>query len=236
LIIQNFILGIVVVHRRDLFRLAGVMDEKLKVLIDWDLWRRLAALTHPYHVSRITAERYFRESKETSGFGHITNISKVNHGLYSRNRLRILYKKFSKEIENRYVERLSDTRNRALLNFLMTRGERAETNGDIEKARRVYRAAARLWPGDLEMMRNFAFFELFRGNPYAAGAWFDRCLDIGRETNALQYGDILYAAMLKLKTGDSVKALELLEEIEPDQNVPESGRLIEYYRQKAMAA
>jgi GT2 family glycosyltransferase len=236
LMVQNFILGIVVAHRRDLFRQAGGMDERLKVLIDWDLWRRLAALAYPYHVSRITAERYFRESNDTSGFGHITNISKADPGLYSRNRLRIIFKKFPPEVEVRHLKRLFEIRNRSLLNLLTAKAERAEMDGNIEKARRAYRVAARLRPNDVEILRNAALFELFRGDPHAGVGMFERCLAVGRETNSFTPADILYATVLNLKTGEAAKARDLLDQIHVDENLPEMAGVIDYYRRKAVAA
>ena len=236
LIMQNFILGIVVVHRRELFQQAGGMDERLKVLIDWDLWRRLAALAYPYHVSRITAERYFRESSATSGFGHITNISKADPGLYSRNRLRIIFKKFPLEIETSHLERLSEIRHRSLLNALTAKGERADMDGNIKKARRTYRVVARLRPRDAETIRNVALFELFRGDPRAALGWFERCLTVGRETNTLTPADFLYASVLNLKIGETARAHDLLDQIHVDGNVPEMAAVIDYYQRKAVAA
>jgi len=115
---QNHIQGIVVVHSRNLFARVGGMDEKLKVLIDWDLWRRFAAFTYPYHVSKITADHFFRESSDTTGKGQITNLAFSDLVSYERNKLRIVKKRFSPEIEARFAERLAGIRDKAKLDVL----------------------------------------------------------------------------------------------------------------------
>ena len=60
----NFIPHPCIMHRRDLFKQTGYYDEKLTVLIDWDLLRRMAFYTDFYHVKVITGEYFFPSNKK----------------------------------------------------------------------------------------------------------------------------------------------------------------------------
>ncbi|MBM3165934.1 MAG: glycosyltransferase [Chloroflexi bacterium] len=57
LIPQNYINHKCVLHSRSLFEKAGMYDEELDVLIDWDVIRRLSFICPPYHVWSVTSER-----------------------------------------------------------------------------------------------------------------------------------------------------------------------------------
>lgn len=54
----NHCLHVSMMHRRDLFEKAGLYNEDLSILIDWDIARRFAFLTDFYHLEDITAEFY----------------------------------------------------------------------------------------------------------------------------------------------------------------------------------
>lgn len=86
----NQINGISVLHKRELFTKAGGFDEHLRALIDFDMWRRLAALSYPYHISKITAEHYIREAGDT---GQITSMAERSPLAYKKQRLRIMKKR-----------------------------------------------------------------------------------------------------------------------------------------------
>jgi len=95
----NHIQGIVVAHRRTLFERVGGMDERLEVLLDWDLWRRMAALSYPYHVSEVTAEHFHRDGSGTDTFEQITDLARRAPTRYLANRLRILRKELAFAVE-----------------------------------------------------------------------------------------------------------------------------------------
>lgn len=57
LIRQNYINHKCILHTRSLLEKAGMYDEELDVIIDWDMIRRLAFLSKPYHVWGVTSER-----------------------------------------------------------------------------------------------------------------------------------------------------------------------------------
>jgi FkbM family methyltransferase len=57
LIFQNYINHKCVFHKRSLLETIGMYDEDLSILIDWDMIRRLAFVSKPYHVWSFTSER-----------------------------------------------------------------------------------------------------------------------------------------------------------------------------------
>ena len=54
----NHILHVSLMHRRDLFEKTGPYNERLNVMIDWDMTRRLAFFTDFKHTNEITGEFY----------------------------------------------------------------------------------------------------------------------------------------------------------------------------------
>jgi glycosyltransferase involved in cell wall biosynthesis len=57
----NHVLHVSCLHRRDLLDKTGPYNEKLNVLIDWDMTRRLAFFSDFYHVPEVTGEYYHPE-------------------------------------------------------------------------------------------------------------------------------------------------------------------------------
>jgi len=54
----NHVLHVSLMHRRDLMEKTGLYNEKLNVLIDWDMTRRLVFFSDFHHVSEVTGEYY----------------------------------------------------------------------------------------------------------------------------------------------------------------------------------
>jgi len=54
----NHVLHVSLMHRRDLLDRTGPYNERLRVLVDWDMTRRLAFFTDFRHVPRVTGEYY----------------------------------------------------------------------------------------------------------------------------------------------------------------------------------
>ncbi|MFC1781257.1 glycosyltransferase [Planctomycetota bacterium] len=54
----NHVLHVSLMHRRDLINKAGLYNEKLDVLIDWDMTRRMSFFTDFHHVHNVTGEYY----------------------------------------------------------------------------------------------------------------------------------------------------------------------------------
>ena len=58
MLIFNHVLHVSLMHRRDLIDKTGPYNEQLKVLIDWDMTRRLTFFTDFYHIHNITGQYY----------------------------------------------------------------------------------------------------------------------------------------------------------------------------------
>ncbi|MHC4216012.1 MAG: glycosyltransferase, partial [Planctomycetota bacterium] len=54
----NHVLHVSLMHRRDLFEKTGLYNEKINVLVDWDMIRRLAFFTDFKHIYDVTGEFY----------------------------------------------------------------------------------------------------------------------------------------------------------------------------------
>lgn len=52
----NHVLHVALMHRRDLFEKTGLYNESLRVMIDWDMTRRLSFFTDLVHVPQVTGE------------------------------------------------------------------------------------------------------------------------------------------------------------------------------------
>jgi hypothetical protein len=81
----NHVLHVSLMHRRDLLDQAGPYNEDLKVLIDWDLTRRLCFYTDFLHIPSVTGEYY-------ASVGECDRISvqqRKDTGSYLRNLLTI---------------------------------------------------------------------------------------------------------------------------------------------------
>lgn len=231
LLFQNHIQGIIVVHRRELFTKVGGMDEKLRALIDWDLWRRMAAHTYPYHVSRATADRTLRGWSETSGTGHLTSLHKTNPPAYAANRLRILRKPLALPAGSPISETLVKLRHNGAHDFLLARGEAFELQGDYRKARRAYEWAERHSPASIFAMRSLGLLAMKEQQIEEA----HRMLTLVVTAKKADFKDFLYATLSCLVTDRSKEALSLITTAEqkfPREAQQNLAMLIDY-RQRA---
>jgi len=81
----NHVLHVSLMHRRELLEKTGLYNEKVNVLIDWDMTRRLVFFSDFYHVPEITGEFYQPAGK----CDRISILGRKNEREYARNILRI---------------------------------------------------------------------------------------------------------------------------------------------------
>jgi len=81
----NHTLHVSLMHRRDLGLRVGGYDEGVRVLIDWDLTRKLCFLTDFVHVPRVTGEYYV----PIAGSDRISDLQRRDKDSYRRNLRRI---------------------------------------------------------------------------------------------------------------------------------------------------
>jgi GT2 family glycosyltransferase/glycosyltransferase involved in cell wall biosynthesis len=229
LLLRNFIQGIVVAHDRELFLEAGGMDEQLQIFIDWDLWRRLAARSYPYHVSRVTADHYLRESATTSGQGQITNVAKSDPARFNANQLRVLKKKIDHPDVAPLASKLQMAKNNARTEFLLARAERHEQQGNLKRARRAYELSAQQHGFLNRGRRNFALFELCNHNPRHALELFTA--NVNQEEVAL--ADVIYAILLNLRFGKRAESAQLLASLQQIvKNNEQTTQLVGFLQEK----
>jgi len=141
---SNSIPGIVAAHDRQAFEEIGGFDPKLQVLVDFDFFRRLAAITDPYHIAETTAEYSKRHHRGTSGQGHMTNLHKTDRPRYLANHYRILRKKLPLDQKSDTAEVLHEVQKKIGCMFLNARGEKFLADGNHVRAAASFRLAAKI--------------------------------------------------------------------------------------------
>ncbi|MFN8062954.1 MAG: glycosyltransferase [Vicinamibacterales bacterium] len=90
---NNYIPNLCLMHARALFDEVGPYDERLRVLIDWDMYRRLASVAPPEFVGCLTAEyRRFLDTEGRVADVHLTASATEAPTVYHTDRLRIMSK------------------------------------------------------------------------------------------------------------------------------------------------
>lgn len=232
LLFYNQIQGITVVHDRELFTQAGGYDPRLAVLLDWDLWRRMAAFTRPYYIGRVTAERTLR-GPEAGATGHLTRLIDRDPIAYYLNRLRILRKPLAFPDDSPIHTQLRTLRRLARAETAILIGEHRLVAGQIDKAARSFERAARWQPSHAGGWRGWGLCLLKQGHLPAALRALLQALQIG----PTQPSDYLYAAVAALSLGDGALVLELLrvgEKAHPE-TVATQAQIYADYRRKAEA-
>jgi GT2 family glycosyltransferase len=141
---SNSIPGIVAAHDRHAFEEIGGFDPKLQVLVDFDFFRRLAAITDPYHIAETTAEYSKRRHSGTIGQGHMTNLHKTDRPRYLANHCRIVRKKLPLDQKPDAAEVLGEVRKKIACMFLNARGENFFAAGKHYRAAASFRLAAKM--------------------------------------------------------------------------------------------
>ncbi|GHV53272.1 hypothetical protein FACS1894206_03630 [Deltaproteobacteria bacterium] len=150
----NQINGVSVLHRRDLFVQAGRFDEKLRVLIDFDMWHRLAALTYPYHVSRITAEHFIRIAP--GGSEQITSLAKRDPLAYRKQRIRIMAKRLPLPADSPFHKIQQQLLRKSLFEYYVVLCQETYKKGYRHKSDKLLRFADANKVDSIEGMRGLA--------------------------------------------------------------------------------
>ncbi|MEM6732955.1 MAG: hypothetical protein AAF658_15470, partial [Myxococcota bacterium] len=203
MLLQNQIQGMSPVHRRELYSRAGRFDEELPVLIDWDMWRRLASLAYPYHVPAITAEHYLREGTTTSGAGQLTNMAGAKRLRWIDARLRVLEKPVPGEANAHRGEWVQHEIELCHYWRMLYQGDDMQ---DRAEAAALYERARRLMPDQLAAPRRLALLRLKSGDLRKAFTGFAECIERGSD----DVSDFLYASLAGLKLARPRETLELL--------------------------
>lgn len=218
LIEYNRITGISVVHDRALFEEAGGMDEELEVLLDWDLWRRMAALTRPLYVDAVTADYFVRlepedaqgveaPAIETAPGAHITGLARRDPVRYVENRLRILDKDIPLPPDGSLDAALAKARARGRMQLAVALGEREQAAGNADTAKGHYEAARAAAPRDVLPLRKLGLMAQAAGEHEDALRLFGQAFSL---PGGLPL-DALHAAGAAMALGAPDRALRVLE-------------------------
>lgn len=202
LIEYNFITGITVVHDRQLFSEAGGMDEQLDVLLDWDLWRRMAAITDPIHVNEVTARYFVRDD----GTGHLTGLASTDPVRYMQNRLCVLDKEFPLPADDSLGGVLEQARKRGQMQMQVALGEEEQAAANPQAAKAHYEQAAKLFPQDPLPWRMLGLLAVAASDHKAAFKHFARCLNLHGAAPA----DAMQAASAAMQMGQPERAKDVL--------------------------
>lgn len=230
LVAQNRIQGITVAHERALFERVGGMDPGLRVLIDWDMWRRLAACVYPYHVSRITADHFLREEASTEGRGHITHLYRLNPVRYAQMRRRILRKELALDPQGPLPLALLHSRRDAESELLRHVGQRYEQRGMAERALRFYELAIQRRGDNAEALRQLGRLHLDHGRAEQALSCFWKCAQLNPTIEDFLAGAAAYLAM-----GRAEQAAAWLAQLETQKSCmsPEMRERVELHQYRA---
>lgn len=133
----NSINGISVVHSRSLFTDAGGFDSHLKALIDFDMWRRLACFSYPYHVSYVTADHIMRENSNSP---HITHLVYRNEIKYMAQRVKIIWKDLPFPENENFAEAMALLKKKVINEFYALKFDAALENDDSKKVHAILKA------------------------------------------------------------------------------------------------
>lgn len=210
---NNSILGITVVHDRALLREAGPYDERLETLVDFDMWRRLAALSHPCHVSEVTAEYFVWASKE-SRRSQMTNLGVRNFPRYLANKARVMSKPLPKSVPAGLQAQWKQLRRTIRYEFLLQRGMHF-----LRKERNTARALVSLkraqgfCPPSSESRRILAIALLEAGEARASLKLLQKNLAVATHRRPADY---LYTCLALLQLGQAQKVPSLLGTLEQE--------------------
>lgn len=195
---NNGITGISPVHDRELYIQAGGLDPKQKVLIDFDLWRRMACLSCPCRVDAVTAEYYL---KQADARGQLTSLAERDPLGYRIQRLRVLSKTLPLNAASPLWKIWRKLRRQAVQNYAVFRGIGVSSVKDERKLATFRKLAYQtLESSSAESFRDLALFELASNRPAEAFKLMFHILtsnDFDGEPS-----DLLYAFQAALAAGD----------------------------------
>ncbi|WP_415714501.1 glycosyltransferase family 2 protein [Maridesulfovibrio sp.] len=176
----NYITGINVLHERSLFTKAGGFDSSLKVLIDFDMWRRLACLAKPHHVNYTTAEYYLHRSKGS----HITDLAAEKPLEYRKQRIKILSKNIHLSDPDLKSE-LQKVRRRAQFDYAVFSCTNALDQNDLQQASRSLMQAQKYYTRLYSAQLMYAVCLLRTAKPKEALSVFKDCINSNSDTASL---------------------------------------------------
>lgn len=198
----NYITGINVLHKRSLAAKVGGFDSRLRVLIDFDMWRRLACFARPYHVNYTTAEYYLHQEKGR----HITDLATKDPLEYRRQRLRVLSKNIPL-VDDRLKAELREVKQRAQFEYAVFNCNIALESNDLNQASRSLQQAQKLYTELNSAQLMYAVCLLRLSKPMDALKVFKDCID---GSSDIAYLLMAFSVSLMLKDAFSKDVMNML--------------------------
>jgi glycosyltransferase involved in cell wall biosynthesis len=137
---RNRITWLSVVHKRECFAAVGGMDERLRILVDFDLWRRMAARYEFHHIPEHTGDYFIHRQID----GQITGLVRKDPLAFHYANVLIQRKAIPSELATAHAEALSAARKDAYAAFLAARAEGFHSKGDEGRQNAALALAAKI--------------------------------------------------------------------------------------------
>ena len=139
-ITRNRITWLSVVHRRECFASAGGLDERLRVLVDFDLWRRMAARYAFHHIPEHTGDYFIHRQVD----GQMTGLVRKDPLAFQYANVLIQRKAVPPELARLHGDKLSATRQKTYADFLTARAEQFKAQGNERRRNAALALAKRI--------------------------------------------------------------------------------------------
>ena len=140
LIEGNRITWLSVVHKRDCFEAVGGLDERMRTLEDFDLWRRMAALYELHHIPAHTGDYFIHRQID----GQLTGLVRKSPLAFHYANVLVQRKTVPSDLATRYADALSKARRDAYTAFLTARAEEFQAKGNEVRRAKALALAARI--------------------------------------------------------------------------------------------
>ena len=126
LITHNRITWLSAVHNRECFKSVGGLDERLRTLEDFDLWRRMSMLYPLNHIPVHTANYYIHQQVDKQ----LTGLVVKDPIKFHASSVLIQRKSVPPELKDKYNVELLSARTEAYEKFLLARAEQFKMDGN----------------------------------------------------------------------------------------------------------
>jgi glycosyltransferase involved in cell wall biosynthesis len=136
---RNRITWLSVTHRRECFEAVGGLDERLRILVDFDLWRRMAARYAFHHIPEHTGDYFIHRQVD----GQMTGLVRKDPLAFHYANALIQRKAVPPDLARRHAEALSAARKEAYADFLTARAGEFHSKGNERRRNAALALAAK---------------------------------------------------------------------------------------------
>ncbi|MGE4195008.1 MAG: glycosyltransferase family 2 protein [Pseudodesulfovibrio sp.] len=138
----NRITWLSVVHRRECYAEVGGLDERLRTLEDFDLWRRMSIRYDLHHIPEHTGNYFVHRQLE----GQLTGLVQKAPLTFHAANVLIHRKAIPPALKRKHGPELSAARKKAYVDFLVARAKDYQTQGDERRRNSALALAKKMEP------------------------------------------------------------------------------------------